>query len=277
MTGSLAIPTISVVMAMFNEQPAIAIESLQSVADQTFADFECIIVDESKSQATIEACEAFCAADPRFRRVIPETRLGLAGSLNMAISLSSGRFIARFDSDDVCLPDRLATQLAFLETTPEVDVLGGWLEVIDADGHLIATRQYASEHEDIVKASYFKSPMAHPTVIMRRTAIDKVGVYDPGFLYSEDLELWLRMIRQGLRLHNLPRPLVRYRQTLTRRDALHWKYNLRARKKHWGGHALFRQSLGMGIIAGWSLVPPALQETVYRQLVFMRQGSRRAI
>jgi glycosyltransferase involved in cell wall biosynthesis len=260
-------PRVSIVVPSFNEAPQIVGASLASVRAQTMDDFECIVVDESTDEALARACREVCEADPRFIYIHPSERLGLAGSLNLGLSRARGALIARFDADDLCQPERLALQAAFLDAHPMVDVVGGALEVIDEDGAHQGVRHYPLGHLDIARRMQLTNAMAHPTVMYRRTVVERHGGYDTSFRYSEDLDLWLRWLNAGVRFANLPQVLVCYRQQVTRRNTLHWRYNLRARTRNFGRSFIVRRAAGIGCIAVWSALPAVVQESVFRLLM----------
>jgi glycosyltransferase involved in cell wall biosynthesis len=260
-------PRVSIVVPSFNEAPQIVSASLASVRAQTMDDFECIVVDESTDEARARACREVCEADPRFIYIHPNERLGLAGSLNLGLSRARGALIARFDADDLCQPERLALQAAFLDAHPMVDVVGGALEVIDEDGAHQGVRRYPLGHLDIARRMQLTNAMAHPTVMYRRAMVERHGGYDTSFRYSEDLDLWLRWLNAGVRFANLPQVLVRYRQQITRRNTLHWRYNLRARTRNFGRSFIVRRAAGIGCIAVWSALPAVVQESVFRLLM----------
>lgn len=260
-------PRVSFIVPCFNEGRTTLLESLESVATQDFEDFECLIVDESTNPESIAACKAFCERDLRFRRVVPPERIGLAASLNMGIAEARGEYVARFDSDDVCLPKRLSLQVAELDARPDIDVIGGGLEIIDAAGRTLAIRSYPKNHEAIARKLHATTPLAHPTVMMRRRVVSAAGAYDPSFRFAEDLDLWLRLLNSGARFANLDQTLVRYRQQNTRRQSGHWRYNLRARRKNFASSHLIRRIVGMGAIGLWIVTPAKLQEGIFRLLV----------
>ncbi|MBW8846946.1 MAG: glycosyltransferase [Burkholderiales bacterium] len=260
-------PEISLVVPLFNERPEILQESLKSVADQTFGDFECIVIDESTMPETIAACEAFCSTDARFRHIRPEQRIGLAASLNLGIELARAPFIARFDSDDICLPERLSLQSDFMRNQPDVDVLGGQLEVIDEQGRTLAFRVHPNSHEEIQRQMHFTTPVAHPTVIIRKRVLEAYGAYDPSFRNAEDLDLWLRLSNHGVRFANVPHVLVKYRQQTTLRPARHWRFNLKARVRNFGVSHWPRRCAGICAILIWSIVPRNWQQGITRRLV----------
>jgi glycosyltransferase involved in cell wall biosynthesis len=267
-------PRVSIVVPSFNEAPPVIAASLASLRAQTMDDFECFVIDESTDESRARACREFCETDPRFIYIHPSERLGLAGSLNLGLSRARGALIARFDADDLCEPERLALQAAFLDAHPTVDVVGGALEVIGENGAHQGVRHYPLEHLDIARSMQLTNAIAHPTVMYRRTAVERHGGYDTSFRYSEDLDLWLRWLNAGVRFANLPQVLVRYRQQLTRRNTLHWRYNLRARTRNFGRSFVLRRAAGIGCIAVWSALPEAVQESVFR-LLMLRGPHRR--
>lgn len=255
-------PRVSFIVPSFNEDSEIIRESLQSVMSQSFTDFECIVIDESTDPACALACEQLCATDHRFIYVKPPQRLGLAASLNLALQIAKADWVARFDSDDICMPDRIALQMNYLEVHPETDVLGGGLEIIDDLGRNLAFRDYPLNNRAIAHKLQFTTPLAHPTVIFRRKLILEVGGYDKSFRFAEDLDLWLRLLNRNASFANLNKILVRYRQQNSRRNRQHWHFNLRARLKNFSRQFFFRRVTGILIMAVWSSLPMHLQEFV---------------
>jgi glycosyltransferase involved in cell wall biosynthesis len=264
-------PKVSVVVPAFNETPEVVRASLESLRAQTFADFECIVVDESTLPDRAEACRRACEEDPRFVYVHPAQRLGLPRSLNLGLERARGELIARFDSDDVCAPDRLARQVAFLDAHGDVGLVGGGLEIMDEDERTLAFRDYPLAHADIHRGMQTTTTVAHPTVMFRRALVARHGAYNPEFRYSEDLDLWLRWMNAGVVFANLAGVLVRYRQKNTRRSPQHWRYNLRARMRNFAADHLVRRMAGIGGIAVWIALPASVQEMVFRSLVLRRQ------
>lgn len=267
---SASSPLVTVVVPSFNEAPHIVRASLESIRAQTFADFECIVVDESTCQELAEACRAACAEDKRFIYVHPTERLGLPKSLNLAIGRARGQLIARFDSDDVCTPERLALQVAFLQAHPEISVVGGALDIISREGEFLAHRCYPQTSTAIAKGMQLTTTIAHPTVMYRKDAIEQHGGYNTEFRFAEDLDLWLRWMNAGLRFANLPQVLVRYRQDNTRRDPLHWRFNLWARTSNFSKQHLIRRAIGIVCIATWVALPKTVQDQIFKALILQR-------
>ncbi len=268
---TISIPLVTVVIPSFNEAPHIVRASLVSMREQTFSNFECIVVDESTHPELAEACRAVCAEDSRFIYIHPIERLGLSKSLNLAISKARGQLIARFDSDDICLPGRLELQVSFLQAHPEVSVVGGAMDIISMEGRRLAHRSYPQKSNEIDRAMQLTNAIAHPTVMFRKEIIDLYGSYNPTYKYCEDLDLWLRWLNAGIMFRNLPQVLVQYRQDNTRREHLNWRYNLRARLSNFGSRQLIRRIIGIACIAVWVAVPGKLQELIYNLILLSRR------
>jgi len=263
-------PCVSFVVPLFNVSPQILLESLESVMNQSFRDFECIIVDESTDGRSSDVCLDFCRRDSRFRYIQPAVRIGLAASLNLGISLARASLVARFDADDICMNDRLSIQVAFMSQHSEVGVLGGSLEIIDNQGNTLAFRRYPSNDSAIQKKMQFTTPLAHPTVIVRREVFNRCGTYDTAFRNAEDLDLWLRLSNCDVIFANLPDVLVRYRQQFTRRPFRHLQFNLKARLRNFHSKHVGRRILGICLIFFWCAVPPSLQEQIFRRLMLRK-------
>lgn len=264
------VPKVSVLVPVFNEPREVLELSLSSIMVQSFSDFECIVVDESTHSESARVCEQICTRDSRFRYIHPKARLGLPGSLNLAISMARGELLARFDSDDICMPDRLALQVEFLRAHPDISVCGGALDIISSEGKFLAHRGYPQTSPEIVKGMQLTTTIAHPTVMFRKEAIERHGGYNPDFRFAEDLDLWLRWLNAGLHFANLPQVLVHYRQNNTRRDQRHWRFNLRARISNFSRQYLVRRTIGIACIAMWVAMPKIAQEQIFKTLILRR-------
>lgn len=265
------IPKVTVVVPAFNEPTNVIKESLDSIAAQTLADFECIVIDESTQSEAATACRELCARDVRFRYVHPEQRLGLAASLNLGLSMARAPLIARFDSDDICMPGRLERQVEFMDAHPEIGVVGGSLEIIDEEGRLLALRTYPLDHASIERKLQTTTSIAHPTVMYRSSIIGQFGGYDSNFRFAEDLDLWLRLMNNGVRFANLPGVAVRYRQQNTSRPPRHWEFNLRARMRNFSMRHLGRRLLGLCAIYVWGKLPTTVQQYVFHSILLRRK------
>lgn len=270
-TSASTIPRVSIIVPSFNEPEDVLRESLDSIAAQTFGDFECLVIDESTQAEAAAYCRALCERDARFRYVHPEQRIGLAASLNLGIQMARAHLIARFDADDICLPYRLEKQLAFLDAHPEIGVLGAGLEIFTAERGTIAIRHYPADAARIERLFQCTTPIAHPTVMLRKSVLERFGAYDPRFRFAEDLDLWLRLLNHGVRFANLPEVLVRYRQQSTARNTQHWKFNIQARVRNFSRRHCFLRAWGLLVISTWRVIPKSLQERVFHLLILRKR------
>lgn len=262
---SIETPKVSLIIPCFNESPDFLGESLSSILRQTFQNFECILIDESTNTETIDKCMMICKSDIRFLYLHPKQRIGLAGSLNLGISMARGEFIARFDSDDICDPQRLALQVRFFEEHPKIDVIGSSIKIINHSGEIVGGRTYPINHNDIEKKFIFSNGMAHPTVMFRKSLLPIVGgPYDPTFRYAEDLEFWLRLLNCNIKFANLSEPLVQYRQQYTNRNRDNWKYNLKARIKNFSAPYRFKKIVGILGLSLWMYFPKKFQRFLFQ-------------
>jgi glycosyltransferase involved in cell wall biosynthesis len=199
---------VSIVMGVFNEEKLIA-RALKSIINQTYIDWELIVVDDGSTDSSREIIKSYASQDNRIILVENKTNLGLAASLNSGISIARGKYIARMDADDESLPHRLERQTAFLDLNPNVDVLGTAAVYIDSRGHTIKKVFLAEWHEDILARMLRTCPVIHPSVMMRREFIEMMGGYDNSTRRAEDHDLWLRA-RGMAKFHNLPEIHLRY-------------------------------------------------------------------
>ena len=196
-------PKVSVVMSVYNEERHVE-EAIRSILDQTFKDFEFIVVDDGSTDKTPQILRSF--SDPRLK-IIRQRNMGLTKALNRGISLAEGEYIARMDADDVSLPERLERQVKFLDENPEVGIVGTAYYEIDAEGRILGRERFPTRDEDLRKVLIRYNPFFHASVMIRRTVFEKVGLYDESFPYAQDYELWFRVARH-FKLANLPEFLM---------------------------------------------------------------------
>lgn len=206
---SLSSPTISIVMAAYNEEHGIS-RALESILAQTFIDWELIVIDDASTDATADIIRRYAKEDRRIRIVCNESNLKLPTSLNKGIGLARADLIARADADDINLPERLSKQYEFLQLHQEVDVLGTGAYLVDGKGHRVNPFLQAQTHAEHKRLPFLKSHFFHSSVIIRRRFFDAVGLYDPLYVRGQDKELWLRGLSGGRRYANLPEPLIEY-------------------------------------------------------------------
>lgn len=203
-------PTVSVLMPVHNAERYL-VEAVESILGQTFTDFEFLIIDDGSTDRSRAILEQYAARDGRIRLTCrPNT--GYTVALNQLLGLARGELVARMDADDVALPERVARQVEYLRTHPEVVCVGTAVRFIDAAGRFLREGHPGMDNEEIQqRALAGDCPLNHPSVMMRRAAVEAVGRYHPEFQPAEDLDLWLRLGEVG-RLTSLPEPLIKYRQ-----------------------------------------------------------------
>jgi len=204
------IPAVSVVMGAYNAQRYVA-EAIGGILGQTFADFEFIVVDDGSTDQTLSIIREFAARDPRMK-VLQIPHGGIVDAANVGLQQAQAELIARADADDVSLPQRFEKQVRYLAENPEVICVGSRLLLIEPYGAVVGESRHKLTHDDIdaelLQGSGWSMPQ--PAAMIRKAAIDKVGGYRNEYLWSEDLDLFLRLAEVG-RLANLPDILVKYR------------------------------------------------------------------
>ena len=183
-------------------------EAVESVLEQTLSDFELIIVDDCSTDATSEIIAGF--SDSRIVYLRNEKNLKISDALNRGISAAVGEYIARMDADDISMPERFEIQARFLDKNPDVSVVGCGIELFGA-GIAPSFRRFSATKTDMEADLIFSSPLAHPSVMFRRSLFWKEGFYyDPEFNGMEDYDLFWRISRKH-RLSSVPDILLRYR------------------------------------------------------------------
>lgn len=211
MCGEGSQPLVSVVISVFNSG-AFLKPALDSILQQTLKNVEYIIIDDGSTDGSGELILQYAAHDERIRCVSHAVSRGLPTSLNEAIELATGKFIARMDSDDVALPERLEKQVTFLEAHPEIGIIGTWAREINEHGVLGRAYTPPTEQALILWRACFANPFLHPTVMVR-AKVFKAHKYNETFNKSQDFELWSRLLfQEGIIPANLPEILLRYRR-----------------------------------------------------------------
>ena len=203
-------PTVSVLMPVYNAARYLA-EAVDSILGQTFADFEFLIVDDGSTDRSLTILQRYAARDRRIR-LTSRPNTGYTVALNELLRLARGELVARMDADDVALPERLLRQVDYLRAHPDVVCVGTAVQLVDEGGRYLRDGHPGMDHAEIQeRALAGDCPLTHPSVMMRRAAVEAVGGYHAEFQPAEDLDLWLRLGEVG-RLTNLPEVLMKYRQ-----------------------------------------------------------------
>jgi len=210
-------PRVSVLMAVYNGEKYLP-EAIESILNQTFTDFEFLIVDDGSTDRTQEIINSY--QDPRIKLISNPENVGLTRSLNRGLDRARGEYVARMDSDDISVPERFAKQQTYMDAHNEVAVCGTWARDIDAEGQVTGVRE-TPVGDDLEREYWRPSPIIHPSAMIRRAHLNGLR-YDEQIRYAQDFDLWLRL-KPHHKLANLPEHLLFYRVhsdsiTLAQRD-----------------------------------------------------------
>ena len=200
-------PKVSVVMSVYNGERYLR-QAVDSILNQTFTDFEFIIVDDGSTDDTPAFLDSY--TDPRIVRLKNNACIGLTRSLNRGLVVAQGAYIARQDADDISLPARLEQQVKFLDSHPTVGLVGTRREEIDEQGRTLVVRELPCDDLYIRAWLLWRVPFTHGSILARSSLLRLLGGYREVFDTTQDYDLWLRLA-ECTQLANLPEGLYRYR------------------------------------------------------------------
>lgn len=220
---------VSVIMPVFNGESYVR-EAIESVLNQSYTNFEFIIMNDGSTDKSESIVRSF--QDERIKLINNPVNIGLVKTLNLAISHCKGEFIARFDSDDICMQNRLEKQLKQFSQNSTLDVVGSTANIIDSCGHHKGLFKVPEEHTDIHLGMLFNNQIIHPTVMIRRKSILKYmpNVYDVKDQHVEDYGLWVKMLSNH-QFYNIQVPLIKYRVHDTKISTIYSKSQIENSKK----------------------------------------------
>lgn len=196
-------PLVSVVLPVKNGQDYLK-GTIQSLQSQTFQDFEIILIDDQSTDRSVQI--AVETETKKLKVLTTNHEGGLVNALNLGIQNSSGKFIARLDSDDLAVPTRFEKQVKLLHNEPKVIVCGSWAQTFGKSNRLL---KYPQSSDAIRAQMLFSNPFAHPSVMMRRSAFANIS-YNKNYPVAEDYQLWTELSKIG-ELVNIPEKLIKYR------------------------------------------------------------------
>ena len=195
---------ISVIMSVY-KPTELMYDAIFSILNQTYKDFEFIIVSDGEKNLEVPD-------DPRIRVIYNEKNIGLTKSLNKALDIAQGEYIARMDADDISLPNRFAEQVKYLDAHPECILVGTWAEIIDEQGNVKRVVKHPCDDKVIQRELIKYNPFFHSSIMFRKGLY-----YNENFRYAQDYELYFRLTRGWddgkKKLANLPLFLQQYRET----------------------------------------------------------------
>ena len=199
-------PLVSVLMPVYKTAPYLS-EAMDSMLHQTFKDYELIVLDDCSPDNAEEILDAY--DDSRIVRYKGENNVGLSNVLNVGIEMARGKYIARMDSDDISLPNRLQIQVDYLEAQSEIDLVSVGMQLFGAKESVWIRER---NPEKVKIEALFHSPVLHASSMWRKDSFERHGLrFRQEMVPAEDYDLWTRAMLKGLKLVNLPEVLYEYR------------------------------------------------------------------
>lgn len=242
--------------------------AIDSILDQSHRPSEIHLIQDGPVSTEVRSLiEYYLALDERIRHIFIEKNMGLAHALNRSIMETTTPYYARMDSDDVSHRERFERQLEYLESHPEIDVVGLWAnEYYDDDREEKSVRRTPLNRDGIARRFHYRNPMIHATVMFRTSVFSKLGLYDPSFPLSEDYQLWGRAINAGIGMANIPEVLYDiHAATMAERRAPLRMFFVQVRTRftcHTWSPALNAAKV---LFLAFMLMPRSVKEWVYRK------------
>lgn len=224
-------PLLSVILPFYDPGQELA-EAIHSIRQQSFNDWELLLVNNNANTIAAQIAEKMSEADTRIK-ILYEPLQGIAHALNTGLLHSRGELIARMDADDISHPMRFEKQIRFLDANPDVDVVSTQTSFSSNlemnEGYDVFTQWQNSiiTPEEHYISRFIESPLAHPTVMFRKKLIEKHGSYNTGNL-PEDYELWLKWFEKGVKFYKIPEPLLQWNDHKARLSRTHDNYSKEA-------------------------------------------------
>jgi len=224
-------PKVSVVLPFYNAVKTLSV-ALQSILDQDFNDFECVMVDNNSSDGSREIAAGWERQDPRFR-LVEEKRQGVMFASNRGCEAARGAYLARMDADDVSLPGRLKLQSEFLDSHPDFGAVAGLVNHVgdpETSGGFQRFVEWSNSvisYEEIYNRRFIEAPIVNPSAMWRRETMELFGLYLSGD-FPEDYEMWLRWLDAGVKIAKVPAVVLDWHDSEERLTRTHPIYSDRA-------------------------------------------------
>lgn len=205
-------PQISVIMSVYNTESYLR-DAIDSILNQTFSDFELLIIDDCSSDSSVDIIESY--TDPRVRLLKNKENMGIVKISNHGLREARGEFIARLDSDDLAMPTRLEKQISILKQHPETALVASLYDCIDSSGKQQWTHDYwHPSPEEIFYTLIFNNCIAHSCVMYKKSTVQAINGYDEDLVYCDDWDLWFRLAQIG-KVEMIPETLCKWRDHST--------------------------------------------------------------
>jgi len=204
-------------LSLYNkEKSEYLTKSLESVFSQTLKPNEVVLVEDGLlTKELYDVVEAYVNKYPILKVVKFERNQGLGKALNLGLKACTYEYVARMDTDDICFLDRFEKQIAYLESHPDVDMVGSWTqEFTESNGNVkyMSLKKFPETNEDIYNFARKRNPFEHPSVVFKKQSVIDAGSYQHCYLF-EDYFMWARMMLNNCKFYNIPEPLLYFRMT----------------------------------------------------------------
>jgi len=203
-------PLVSVITPVYNREKYL-VECIESVLNQTYKNFEFIIIDDKSSDNTLQIIKNYALNDPRIRVLENDKNIGATLSFNRGLDISKGEFIARMDSDDISLPERFQKQIKVFMGWRDLEALGSGAILIDSEGNEIKRKQFPSNFKQIENILKSGVPVFDPSVMIRASFLKEIDGFDNRLAPADDYHLWLTLFKKKKIISNINDYLIKYR------------------------------------------------------------------
>ena len=221
------IPKISVILPFYNAEKTLD-RAVDSIYQQDFEDFECILVDNNSTDGSLQLALEWERRDQRFR-VTNEKMQGVMFASNRGVEIARGKYLARMDADDRALPGRLRKQSTFLDSHPDYGAVAGLVKHVGDPESTEGFRRFVDwsnslcSYDEIFNRRFIEAPIVNPTAMWRKKTMEHHGMYLSGD-FPEDYEMWLRWLDQGVKIAKVPEVVLEWHDSearLTRTDPIY--------------------------------------------------------
>jgi glycosyltransferase involved in cell wall biosynthesis len=246
----MSAPVISIIMPFYNAAPFLA-EAVKSILDQTFRNFEFIIINDGSTDESENIIQSF--SDKRIKYILNDKNMGLVYSLNKGLETAEGSLIARMDGDDISMPDRLERQFEYLRMHPEADLVATQVQLINEKGQLTGFWKEDRENcsPDLIREFLVvNNCIAHPTILAKAEIIKKLR-YREAQGQAEDYDLWLRWVSAGNSIHKVDQVLLKHRilpNSFTRSRQKNVFFKLAATKIRFAVHEIGKMHINLFVM-----------------------------
>lgn len=203
-------PSVSIILSTYNDERFIA-QAIQSITEQTFTDWECIIINDASTDMTGSIIKRFAKEDGRIKLFENKTNRGQTENIIQGVRMAKGRYIAKIDGDDIWLQeDKLCKQVNYLNSHDLCGFVGTWGYYIDTDNKKISPIEYPVTDTDIRSYMLIENCFLHSSILIRKEILTNAGGYNPHVPIAQDYELWLRCGLLG-DMHNIDEYMIGYR------------------------------------------------------------------